>query len=92
VVFCLRQIQNFDGSNKVILGAGGPAWFPGTVVYQDYHGGHYRKENGLTYNDAMEIQTPRSRSCSLTLGRSEQQRGDNVAGRMIRRKQIRPEP
>jgi hypothetical protein len=62
--FCLRWIQNFDRGNgpnprsMVNTALPGP---PGTVVYQDYYGGHYRKEDGLTCNDAMETQTPRSR-------------------------------
>jgi hypothetical protein len=30
------------------------------VVYQDHHGGHYRKKNSHPCNDATEIQTPRS--------------------------------
>jgi hypothetical protein len=29
---------------------------PGTAVYQDYYGGHYRKENSHPCNDAVEIQ------------------------------------
>jgi hypothetical protein len=49
---------------------------PGIVVYQDYYGGHCRKENGLTGSDAMLIQTPRSRWCSLTIVGSEHQRGE----------------
>jgi hypothetical protein len=49
---------------------------PVAVVYQDYYRGHYRKKNSHTCNDTMEIQTPRSRCCSLTLSGSKHQRGE----------------
>jgi hypothetical protein len=52
------------------------SWFPSIAVYQDHYGGHYRKENSCTCNDAIEIQTSRSRWCSLTPGGSEHQRGE----------------
>jgi hypothetical protein len=64
MVFFFRGIQNPDRDNgpnpRSMVNIALPG-SPGTVVYQDYYGGHYRKENGLTGNDAMEIQTPRSR-------------------------------
>jgi hypothetical protein len=63
VVFCPRWMQNFDRGNKpnpgCILNTSLPG-SSGATVYQDYYGSHYRKENGLTCNDAMETQTPRS--------------------------------
>jgi hypothetical protein len=59
------------GSFKTLIGATRPCsgsmlnvTLPGSpciVVYQDHYGGHYRKENGHTCNDAMEIETPVSR-------------------------------
>jgi hypothetical protein len=32
---------------------------PGAGICQDYYGDYYRKENSLTYNDVVEIQTPK---------------------------------
>jgi hypothetical protein len=59
------------GGFKTLIGAMGlvlgaclmlPCLVPsGIVVHLDYYGGHYRKKNGCTYNDAIEIQTTRSR-------------------------------
>jgi hypothetical protein len=34
---------------------------PGTGVYQDHYGGHCKKKKSRPCNDAMKIQTPKSR-------------------------------
>jgi hypothetical protein len=93
-VFYLRWIQNPDRGNephsKNILNIALPG-SPGAVLYQDHYKGCSKKKNVHTCNDVITIQTPRSRWCSLTLGGSEHQRGNNVAGRRIKRKQTKPE-
>jgi hypothetical protein len=61
---CLGEIQDPDRGNGSGLGdvfnitLSGP---PGIMVCQDYYGGHYRKKNSCPCNDAMEVQTPKSR-------------------------------
>jgi hypothetical protein len=63
MAFCFRWIQNPDGAMGLILERAYSA-LPGSsgaTVYKDDSGGHDRKENGHTGNDAVEIQTPRSR-------------------------------
>jgi hypothetical protein len=57
------------GGFKTLMGHNGPnpknmlyTALPGSpdiMVYKDYYSGHYKK-NGHPFNDAMEIQTPRS--------------------------------
>jgi hypothetical protein len=79
MVLCFRWIQNSDRGNgpdpRSMLNTALPG-SPRAMVYQDYYGSCYRKENGHTCNDVMEIQTPQSWGCSLTLGGSELQRGE----------------
>jgi hypothetical protein len=39
----------------------------GIAVHPDHYGGHYREKNSCPHNDAIKIQPPKSRGCSLTL-------------------------
>jgi hypothetical protein len=64
MVLCLVPIQDPDRSKSSYLGGmfnitlSGP---PGIAVYQVYYEGHYRKKNSHPHDDAMEVQTPKSR-------------------------------
>jgi hypothetical protein len=57
-LFCLRWIQNPDRGNgpdpRSMLNTALPG-SPRAMVYQYYYGGHYRKKNGYTCNDALEM-------------------------------------
>jgi hypothetical protein len=46
---------------------------PSIAVHQDHHRDHYREKNSHPCSNAMEIQTHKSRWCSLTLGGPEHQ-------------------
>jgi hypothetical protein len=60
----LCRFKTLTGAKVLILGAclilpcSGP---PGIAVYQVYYEGHYRKKNSHPHDDAMEVQTPKSR-------------------------------
>jgi hypothetical protein len=64
VVLCLGWIQNPNTSGGPNLGSVSDVTLPGSpggAVYQDHYGGHNIKKNGLSCNDAMKIQPPKSR-------------------------------
>jgi hypothetical protein len=64
MVLCLRQFQNPDRDNRPYPGNMLNITLPGSpgiVVFQDHDRGHYKKKNSHTCNDAMKIQTSKSR-------------------------------
>jgi hypothetical protein len=61
MVLCLGQFQNLDRGDRPCPGSMFNTALPGIEVYQDHYGGHNKKKNGHTCNDAIEIQTTKSR-------------------------------
>jgi hypothetical protein len=63
MVLCSGWIQNPDRRRGFNPGSVSDVSLPGSngiVVYQDHYGGHCRKKNSHSYNDAVEIQIPKS--------------------------------
>jgi hypothetical protein len=64
MVLCLGWVQNPDRSYGSCLGSMFDVTLPGSlgiIVYQDHDSGHYREKKSHPSNDAMKIQTPKSR-------------------------------
>jgi hypothetical protein len=88
MVLCLEWIQNPDGMMGLALGAYLILTCLVPLVLRLIR--TIMEASGCICNDALKIQTPRSRWCSLTLDGSKHQGGNNVAGRRTRKKAGKP--